>query len=178
MSKTFSNSKGFQEEGFTICLARWKCSNFVRGGRGPIWWVHVRGLERSRNCEVLFDQLGSPCLALLHQGIINNKKHPSKTIFVLFLVKWQRWCYSQRSLRVRRLLRGRMWSLNVKLEASLLQRSQDCSRYQIGCKLKLTWRSNWIIIDPGQHYPWKIFFDLKIKNIFPPRRSTGWKLKK
>ena len=30
----------------------------------------MRGVERSRNREVLFDQLGCPCLALLHQGII------------------------------------------------------------------------------------------------------------
>ena len=52
MSRKFASSKMFHVKVFAAGIARWKCSSFVRGGRGPTIWSDGGGKTNARDRSI------------------------------------------------------------------------------------------------------------------------------
>ena len=113
----------------------------------------MRGIERSRNREVLFDQLGCPCLALLHQGIIYNKISIKDNLCLIPRQVTEMMLFSKEP-ESQTAAEGEDVIFECEAggfpapKVSRLLSLSDWLQTQIDLKIKLDH-----IIDPGQHYP-------------------------
>ena len=93
MSRKFSNSKMFHVKVFAAGLARWKCSNFVRGGRGPTIWSDGGGKTNARDRSIFVFIIYLYCIKSLN--FIHWYCNVAVKHVLLYLSIYKKYCLDQ-----------------------------------------------------------------------------------